>query len=168
MESSLEPFDRSVATLVCLWAYLAAGSPGAEVIERGDAAIAAFVHSPDREFLNNAVLARGLAGLGESSMRSSAPTGTGASSDTPSGCTSQKRPSLARSRRGASNTTLRPERWRCRSLTSPRWTRLGSISPSPASMSSGASAGSTAWFRILTPREGISTSRASTASPRRC
>ena len=41
------------------WAYLASGSPGAEVIEAEGAAIAAFVRSPDREFLNNAVLERG-------------------------------------------------------------------------------------------------------------
>ncbi len=51
-------FDRSVATLVQSWAYLAAGSPGAEVIETDGAAIATFVHSPDREFLNNTVLTR--------------------------------------------------------------------------------------------------------------
>jgi GNAT superfamily N-acetyltransferase len=64
MASSSELFDRSVATLVRSWAYLAAGSPGAKVIEADDAAIAVFVHSPDRKFLNNAVLARGLTGLG--------------------------------------------------------------------------------------------------------
>ena len=57
-------FDRSVATLVRSWAYLATGSPGAEVIEADGAATAVFVHSPDREFLNNVVLTRGVAGLG--------------------------------------------------------------------------------------------------------
>jgi hypothetical protein len=51
-------FDRSLATLVKSWVYLAGGSPGAEVIETEGAAIATFVHSPDRGFLNNAVLAR--------------------------------------------------------------------------------------------------------------
>ena len=59
-------FDRSVATLVRSWAYLATGSPGAEVIEADGAAIAVFVHAPDREFLNNAVLVRGVADLGAS------------------------------------------------------------------------------------------------------
>jgi ribosomal protein S18 acetylase RimI-like enzyme len=57
-------FDRSLATLVRSWAYLAAGSSGAEVIDRGDVTIASFIHSPDREFLNNAVLARDLAEVG--------------------------------------------------------------------------------------------------------
>jgi GNAT superfamily N-acetyltransferase len=55
-----ELFDRSLATLVQSWAYLASGSPGAEVIDADGAAIAVFVHRPDREFLNNAVLARGI------------------------------------------------------------------------------------------------------------
>lgn len=59
-----ELFDRSVATLVRSWAYLADGSPGAEVIETEGAAIAVFVHSPDRDFLNNAVLARSGGDLG--------------------------------------------------------------------------------------------------------
>jgi hypothetical protein len=49
-------FERSVATLIESWAYLASGSPGAEVVRAEDAAISAFVHRPDREFLNNAVL----------------------------------------------------------------------------------------------------------------
>jgi GNAT superfamily N-acetyltransferase len=57
-------FERSVATLIRSWAYLASGSPGAELIETDDAAIAIFVHSPDREFLNNTVLAKGAADLG--------------------------------------------------------------------------------------------------------
>lgn len=61
--SAAELFDRSLATLVQSWLYLASGSPGAEVIETDGAAIAIFVHSPDREFLNNAVLARGVADL---------------------------------------------------------------------------------------------------------
>lgn len=61
--SADELFDRSVATLVQSWAYLAGGSPGAEVIETDDAAIAVFIHSPDREFLNNTVLARGVKDL---------------------------------------------------------------------------------------------------------
>jgi GNAT superfamily N-acetyltransferase len=52
-----ELFERSVATLVESWAYLASGSPGAELIRTDGATIAAFVHRPDREFLNNAVLA---------------------------------------------------------------------------------------------------------------
>ena len=58
-------FDRSVATLVRSWVYLAAGSPGAEVIESGGAAIAMFVHSPDRRFLNNTILPRGIESAGE-------------------------------------------------------------------------------------------------------
>jgi GNAT superfamily N-acetyltransferase len=62
--SAAELFDRSLATLVQSWLYLASGSPGAEVIETDGAAIATFVHSPDREFLNNAVLARGVGDLG--------------------------------------------------------------------------------------------------------
>jgi ribosomal protein S18 acetylase RimI-like enzyme len=57
-------FDRSVATLVRSWAYLATGSPRAEVIETDGAAIATFVHSPDREFLNNTVLTRRIGNLG--------------------------------------------------------------------------------------------------------
>ncbi|HKT83684.1 MAG TPA: GNAT family N-acetyltransferase [Solirubrobacterales bacterium] len=59
-----ELFDRSVATLVRSWLYLASGSPGAEVIEAEGAAVAVFVHTPDREFLNNTVLARGVEDLG--------------------------------------------------------------------------------------------------------
>jgi GNAT superfamily N-acetyltransferase len=51
-------FERSVATLVESWAYLASGSPGAALVRRDDAAIAAFVRAPDAEFLNNAVLER--------------------------------------------------------------------------------------------------------------
>ena len=62
--STVELFDRSVATLICSWAYLASGSPGAEVIETDGAAIAAFVHSPDRQFLNNTLLKRGLSEAG--------------------------------------------------------------------------------------------------------
>jgi len=62
--SAAELFDRPLATLVQSWLYLASGSPGAEVIETDGAAIATFVHSPDREFLNNAVLARGVRDLG--------------------------------------------------------------------------------------------------------
>jgi GNAT superfamily N-acetyltransferase len=62
--SAVELFERSVATLVQSWLYLASGSPGAEVIETDGAAIATFVHSPDREFLNNTVLARGVEDLG--------------------------------------------------------------------------------------------------------
>jgi GNAT superfamily N-acetyltransferase len=63
--AAVELFDRSVATLVQSWAYLATGSPGAEVIENHGAAIAIFVHSPDREFLNNTVLRRGAGNLDE-------------------------------------------------------------------------------------------------------
>jgi GNAT superfamily N-acetyltransferase len=59
-----ELFDRSVVTLIQSWRYLASGSPGAEVVETDGAAIAVFVHSPDREFLNNAVLAREIENLG--------------------------------------------------------------------------------------------------------
>jgi ribosomal protein S18 acetylase RimI-like enzyme len=62
--SATELFERSVATLVQSWRYLASGSPGAEVIEDDGTAIAVFVHSPDREFLNNAVLAQGARDLG--------------------------------------------------------------------------------------------------------
>lgn len=62
--SIAELFDRSVATLACSWTYLAAGSPGAEVIETDDTLIAAFVHSPDREFLNNTLLMQGVSELG--------------------------------------------------------------------------------------------------------
>lgn len=64
MGTALELFDRSVSTLVQSWRYLAAGSPGAEVIETDGAAIAIFVHQPDREFLNNTILARGVADVG--------------------------------------------------------------------------------------------------------
>jgi GNAT superfamily N-acetyltransferase len=63
--TAAELFERSVATLIRSWEYLASGSPGAEVIETDGAAIATFVHSPDREFLNNTVLAAGAADLGE-------------------------------------------------------------------------------------------------------
>jgi GNAT superfamily N-acetyltransferase len=59
-----ELFERSLATLVESWQYLAGGSPGAEVIEADGAAIAVFIHSPDREFLNNAVLRRGIGDVG--------------------------------------------------------------------------------------------------------
>lgn len=59
-----ELFKRSVATLTESWAYLASGSPGAELIRAEDATIAAFVHRPDREFLNNAVPARRPADIG--------------------------------------------------------------------------------------------------------
>jgi GNAT superfamily N-acetyltransferase len=62
--SAIELFDRSLATLIQSWLYLASGSPGAEVIEADGAVIAIFVHSPDREFLNNAVLTRGRDDLG--------------------------------------------------------------------------------------------------------
>jgi GNAT superfamily N-acetyltransferase len=54
----MDLFERSVATLIESWAYLASGSPGAEVRPIEGATIAAFVHRPDREFLNNAVLER--------------------------------------------------------------------------------------------------------------
>jgi GNAT superfamily N-acetyltransferase len=57
-------YERSVATLVRSWEYLASGSPGAAVIEADGTAIAAFVNPPEREFLNNAVLARGIADFG--------------------------------------------------------------------------------------------------------
>jgi len=57
-------FERSVETLIESWAYLASGSPGAELVRVEDAAIAAFVHRPDREFLNNAVLGPRPADLG--------------------------------------------------------------------------------------------------------
>jgi hypothetical protein len=56
--SDKEILGRSVATLVESWAYLASGSPGAEVTRIEDGAIAAFPQPPDRDFLNNAVLAR--------------------------------------------------------------------------------------------------------------
>jgi GNAT superfamily N-acetyltransferase len=62
--STVELFDRSIATLARSWAHLADGSPGAEVIETDGALIAAFVHSPDREFLNNTLLTRGVSELG--------------------------------------------------------------------------------------------------------
>jgi GNAT superfamily N-acetyltransferase len=58
--SDEELFDRSVSTLVRSWVYLASGSPGAEVTESDGATIAVFIHSPDREFLNNTVLPRGV------------------------------------------------------------------------------------------------------------
>lgn len=51
-----ELFDRSVATLVESWAYLATGSPGAAVSRVEGAVVAAFVRQPEREVLNNAVL----------------------------------------------------------------------------------------------------------------
>jgi GNAT superfamily N-acetyltransferase len=62
--TSTSLFDRSLATLIRSWEYLASGSPGAEVSEPAGAAIAAFVRSPEREFLNNAVLAPGLTAFG--------------------------------------------------------------------------------------------------------
>jgi len=43
------------------WAYLAEGSPGAELVRFEEATIACFVHPPDRDFLNNAVLAPAVA-----------------------------------------------------------------------------------------------------------
>ena len=49
-------FERSVETLIESWVYLASGSPGAKLVRVEGAAIAAFVHRPDRDFLNNAVL----------------------------------------------------------------------------------------------------------------
>lgn len=51
-------FRRALATLIESWAYLASGSPGAEVHRMEDATVAVFLHRPDREFLNNAVLER--------------------------------------------------------------------------------------------------------------
>jgi hypothetical protein len=57
---AVELFDRSVATLVHSWRYLATGSPGAEVLESDGVAIAIFVHAPDSDFLNNALLVRGV------------------------------------------------------------------------------------------------------------
>lgn len=59
-----ELFERSVETLIESWVYLASGSPGAELVRAEGAAIAAFVHRPDREFLNNAVLGPRPADLG--------------------------------------------------------------------------------------------------------
>jgi GNAT superfamily N-acetyltransferase len=56
-----EMFERSVATLVRSWAYLATGSPGAEVIKTDGATVAAFVELPERRFLNNVLLDRSLA-----------------------------------------------------------------------------------------------------------
>jgi ribosomal protein S18 acetylase RimI-like enzyme len=38
------------------WAYLAEGSPGAELVRLREATIACFVRPPDRDFFNNAVL----------------------------------------------------------------------------------------------------------------
>jgi ribosomal protein S18 acetylase RimI-like enzyme len=63
-QTSASLFDRSLATLVRSLVYLASGSPGAEVSEPSGAAIAAFIRSPEREFLNNAVLTPGAADLG--------------------------------------------------------------------------------------------------------
>jgi len=57
-------YDRSVATLVQSWRYLAAGSPGAEVIEEEGAAIAIFLRPPESKFLNNALLLPGHGELG--------------------------------------------------------------------------------------------------------
>ncbi len=54
----MELFERSLATLIGSWVYLASGSPGAGVRRIEGAAIGPFVHRPDREFLNNAVLER--------------------------------------------------------------------------------------------------------------
>jgi GNAT superfamily N-acetyltransferase len=56
MPDSAVLFDRSVATLVESWAYLASGSPGAAVSRVEGAAVAAFVRRPEREVLNNAVI----------------------------------------------------------------------------------------------------------------
>jgi GNAT superfamily N-acetyltransferase len=60
----MDLLGRSLATLMESWAYLASGSPGAEVRRIEGATIATFVHRPDREFLNNAVLERPPADLG--------------------------------------------------------------------------------------------------------
>lgn len=57
-------FDRSVETLVESWAYLASGSPGAEVLRVDGAGVAVFVAGLERDFLNNAVLGRRPADLG--------------------------------------------------------------------------------------------------------
>jgi GNAT superfamily N-acetyltransferase len=51
-------FERSLATLIESWDYLASGSPGAELRRVEGAAIGAFVRPPEREFLNNAVMRR--------------------------------------------------------------------------------------------------------------
>ncbi|HEX3238810.1 MAG TPA: GNAT family N-acetyltransferase [Solirubrobacterales bacterium] len=59
-----ELFERSVATLVHSWAYLASGSPGAAVVRGRGATIAAFVHDPDRQFLNNTLLSGAAAASG--------------------------------------------------------------------------------------------------------
>lgn len=57
-------FQRSLATLLRSWQYLASGSPGAEVSEPAGAAIATFTRSPEREFLNNSVLVPDAADIG--------------------------------------------------------------------------------------------------------
>ncbi len=65
MSDDAELFERSLATLVRSWVYLASGSPGARVLETGSAAAAIFVHSPDRLYLNNALLTAGIEEIGE-------------------------------------------------------------------------------------------------------
>lgn len=54
-----ELYDRMFETLAASWAYFAAGSPGARVVRESDAAIAVFVHRPDRDIFNNALIVQG-------------------------------------------------------------------------------------------------------------
>lgn len=63
-QESSRLFERSVATLIGSWEYLAGGSPGAEVVELDGAVAAAFLRSPESRFLNNAVLSPGLGDAG--------------------------------------------------------------------------------------------------------
>lgn len=50
---------RSAVTLVESWRCLAAGSPGARIVEQDEIAVAVFVREPDRRIYNNAVMAIG-------------------------------------------------------------------------------------------------------------
>lgn len=53
-----ELYDRMFETLAASWAYFADGSPGARVVREEGAAIAVFLHRPDRDIFNNALLGR--------------------------------------------------------------------------------------------------------------
>jgi ribosomal protein S18 acetylase RimI-like enzyme len=56
MWESQELFDRSEATLVACWAYLASVSPGARVADRDGAAIAVFTSGAESKIYNNSIL----------------------------------------------------------------------------------------------------------------
>ena len=162
-------FARSVATLVQSWVYLAAGSPGAEVIESGGAAIAVFVHSPDREFLNNTVLPGGVEGAGEiidaAERCVSEPRGR-ALRDLGARVRSGDRARGASARGYAHDSSTRTMAMEIADLAEVDTTELDLVEPTP-----------TEFWRVdgldglvpeLSPRELTSTSPASTVRTRRC